>query len=78
MMGRSVSSEPQIARPQSFGVHPMSRQTELGSPQMTGQLSLGSHNKQQPSEFLNMDQQHPLRPYQGSGYPIEALNVILL
>jgi pentatricopeptide repeat protein len=78
MMGRSVSSEPQIARPQSFSVHPMSRQTELGSPQMTGQLSLGSHNKQQPSEFLNMDQQHPLRPYQGSGYPIEALNVILL
>jgi hypothetical protein len=56
----------------------MSRQTELGSPQMTGQLSLGSHNKQQPSEFLHMDQQHPLRPYQGSGYPIEALNVILL
>ncbi|KAG6780132.1 hypothetical protein POTOM_012986 [Populus tomentosa] len=65
MMGRSVSSEPQIARPQSFGVHPMSRQTELGSPQMTGQLSLGSHNRQQPSEFLNMDRQHPLRPYQG-------------
>uniref|UniRef100_A0A3N7G4T0 Pentacotripeptide-repeat region of PRORP domain-containing protein n=2 Tax=Populus trichocarpa TaxID=3694 RepID=A0A3N7G4T0_POPTR len=60
MTGRSVSSEPQIARSQSFGVHPLSGQTQLGSPQMTGQPSIGSHNRQQPSEFLNMDQKHPL------------------
>jgi len=59
MTGRSVSSEPQIARSQSFGVHPLSGQTQLGSPQMTGQPSIGSHNRQQPSEFLNMDQKHP-------------------
>ena len=84
MTRRSVSSEPQIARSQSFGVHPMSGQTQLGSPQMTGQPSPGSHNRQQPSEFHNMDQkhpsgfhtmdqQHPLTPYQGSDYPIKAL-----
>ena len=88
MTGRSVSSEPQIARSQSFGVHPMSGQTQLGSPQMTGQPSLGSHNRQQPSEFHNMDkkllsglhnmdQQHPLRPYQGNGYPIKALTSMI-
>jgi hypothetical protein len=77
-MGKSISGEPQISRSQSFGVHPMSRQTQLGSPQMTGQLPLGSHNRQQPSGFHNMDQQQPSKPYQGSDYPIEDLTFIVL
>jgi pentatricopeptide repeat protein len=78
LMGKSISGEPQISRSQSFGVHPMSRQTQLGSPQMTGQLPLGSHNRQQPSGFHNMDQQQPSKPYQGSDYPIEDLTFIVL
>jgi hypothetical protein len=30
-------------------------------------------DQKHPSGFHNMDQQHPLRPYQGSDYPIKAL-----
>ncbi|KAJ6715556.1 PENTATRICOPEPTIDE (PPR) REPEAT-CONTAINING PROTEIN PF01535'-RELATED [Salix viminalis] len=37
----------------------------LGSPQMTGQLPLGYHNRQQPSGLHNTDQQQPSKPYQG-------------
>ncbi|KAG5229364.1 pentatricopeptide repeat-containing protein [Salix suchowensis] len=76
LMGKSISGEPQISRSQSFGVHPMSRQTHLGSPQMTGQLPLGYHNRQQPSGFHNTDQHQPSKPYQGSDYPIEDLTLL--
>jgi hypothetical protein len=29
------------------------------------------------SGLHNMDQQHPLRPYQGNGYPIKALTSMI-